>query len=220
MVDVSVVIAAYNVEEHIARAIYSSLAQVDVSVETIVVDDASTDGTVSVVQAIADPRIRLLHNSENRGPAFSRNVGIQAAVGDWIAVLDSDDYWEPRRLKELSNFCERAHLDGVFDDMLLSVSGRVVRYSQHVKRNEKVMGKFPLSLLDVATTDVAFFKPLVARKFLTNSTVRYRDDLRYSEDFCFVFDLVAHGARLGVLDAAFYRYTIQRQGSLSSDGEK
>jgi len=78
--------------------------------ELIVVDDGSTDNTLTVVEGFQDSRIRLLRLSENYGAGRARNEGIQAARGEWVAFLDSDDEWLPRKL-ELQ--MARLHLLGV-----------------------------------------------------------------------------------------------------------
>jgi glycosyltransferase involved in cell wall biosynthesis len=96
---VSVVIPVFNREATIQDAIRSVLEQTGLeAMDLIVVDDASTDGTVSRIEEVADPRIRLIRHSRNRGSGASRNAGIEAAQGDWIAFQDSDDIWLPGKL--------------------------------------------------------------------------------------------------------------------------
>ncbi len=98
-VSVSVVIPTYNRESLVLRAIHSALGQTHTDLEVIVVDDASKDRTASVVDAIPDPRLRLLRHPTNLGGAVARNTGLRAARGDFIALLDSDDEWLPEKLQ-------------------------------------------------------------------------------------------------------------------------
>ena len=93
--DASVVIAAYNAEDTIRRAIRSALAQNDVAVEVIVADDCSTDATRETVTALGMAAVRLVALDGNKGPGGARNAGFAAARGRWIAVLDSDDTMRP-----------------------------------------------------------------------------------------------------------------------------
>lgn len=95
MITVSVIIPCYNRAHTIGEAIASVHAQTRVPLELIVVDDASTDGSAEIAERAGARVIRL---PENRGNSFARNAGIQAALGDAIAWLDSDDYWEPHHL--------------------------------------------------------------------------------------------------------------------------
>ena len=95
---ISVIIPLYNRREEVGRAIASALRQSRTPAEIIVVDDASLDGSAAAVAALGDKRVRLLRHERNRGAAAARNTGIAAAAGDWIALLDSDDEWEPEKL--------------------------------------------------------------------------------------------------------------------------
>jgi glycosyltransferase involved in cell wall biosynthesis len=94
---VSVVVPAYNAEKFIARTIDSVLAQSHLPDEIIVVDDGSTDNTLQVIQQYG-PKVKLIQQ-KNAGPSAARNTGIQAATGEWIAFLDSDDEWLPEKLQ-------------------------------------------------------------------------------------------------------------------------
>jgi glycosyltransferase involved in cell wall biosynthesis len=98
---VSVIMPAYNVEPFIGDALRSALAQTVTDLEVVVVDDGSTDGTAAVVEEIArrDDRVRFLQQA-NRGLAGARNTALAAARGDVLALLDSDDLWEPAFLAE------------------------------------------------------------------------------------------------------------------------
>lgn len=96
---VSVVIPAYNEEETIEEAVYSALNQTHDSIELFVVDDCSTDQTLQVVSEINDSRLNIISLMENRGGSFARNRGIEASNGEYIALLDADDRWEPEKIK-------------------------------------------------------------------------------------------------------------------------
>jgi len=94
---ISVVIPAYNAAEYIGRAIDSVLAQTRRPDEIIVVDDGSTDDTASIVETYGS-QVRLIRQ-ENAGVSAARNTGIDAATGEWIAFLDSDDEWLKEKLQ-------------------------------------------------------------------------------------------------------------------------
>ena len=95
--EISVVIPAYNSAGSIARAIGSVINQ-SVSVgEIVVVDDGSSDKTREVAGSIS-PLVRVIAQA-NSGPAAARNRGVSEAKGSWIAFLDDDDYWHPRKIE-------------------------------------------------------------------------------------------------------------------------
>jgi glycosyltransferase involved in cell wall biosynthesis len=95
---VSVVVPTYNRAELVARSVQSALHQTHEHLEVIVVDDASTDDTRSVLAAIADPRLRVVRLESNEGQSRARNRGIGEAKGRYVAFLDSDDEWLPDKI--------------------------------------------------------------------------------------------------------------------------
>lgn len=94
---VSVLIPAYNAASCVSRAIESVLAQTVPALEILVVDDGSADHTAEVVERFGAP-VRLLRQ-ENAGPAAARNHAAREAHGEWLALLDADDAWLPRKLE-------------------------------------------------------------------------------------------------------------------------
>jgi len=95
---VTVFIPVHNREDYIRVAVNSILAQTFEDFELVVVDDGSTDRTAEVLAEYADPRLRVIKNGENLGIPASRNRGLEAATGEYIALLDSDDHAYPDRL--------------------------------------------------------------------------------------------------------------------------
>lgn len=100
--DFSVVIPLFNKEPHVLEAVMSALAQSHSPREVIIVDDGSSDGSLTVVRAITDARVRILTRSPpGPGGYAARNLGIKQASGEWIAFLDADDIWHPHHLADL-----------------------------------------------------------------------------------------------------------------------
>jgi len=99
---VSVIIPTYNRGEMVKEAVASALAQTDVAIEVIVVDDGSAGDTASVLESFGST-IRLI-SQPHRGVSAARNTGIRAAAGEWLAFLDSDDLWLPRKLRAQLDF--------------------------------------------------------------------------------------------------------------------
>jgi glycosyltransferase involved in cell wall biosynthesis len=107
MIDlVSIIMPSYNTARFLQETIDSVLAQTYQNWELIIVDDCSTDDTASIVESIKDDRIRFFQNETNSGAAVSRNRALREARGRWIAFLDSDDLWEPKKLEKQIFFME------------------------------------------------------------------------------------------------------------------
>jgi glycosyltransferase involved in cell wall biosynthesis len=104
---VSVVIPVYNRARYVSTAIDSILAQSLTDFELIVIDDGSTDESCAVVEAYTDPRIRLIRNERNLGIPATRNRGLEAARGVYMALLDSDDWAYPKRLAKQAAFLDK-----------------------------------------------------------------------------------------------------------------
>jgi teichuronic acid biosynthesis glycosyltransferase TuaG len=95
----SVIIPVYNAEAYIEQTLASAFAQTFSDFEVIVIDDGSTDDTAHRVNTFSHyDSLRYIHQA-NAGPAAARNTGLNEARGQWIAFLDSDDLWHPRKLE-------------------------------------------------------------------------------------------------------------------------
>ncbi|MBC1850979.1 glycosyltransferase family 2 protein, partial [Listeria seeligeri] len=103
---VSVIIPTYNREATIAKTISSILNQTYKSLEIIIVDDASNDKTVQIVQDLDKAQISLFVLKQNIGAAEARNIALSKARGRFIAFLDSDDTWYPEKLARQLRFME------------------------------------------------------------------------------------------------------------------
>lgn len=101
---VSIIMPSWNTERFIAETIQSVIDQTYVNWELLIVDDCSSDNTDEVVASFKDDRIKYLHNEKNSGAALTRNKAMREARGEWIAFLDSDDVWMPKKLEHQISF--------------------------------------------------------------------------------------------------------------------
>lgn len=107
MASVSVIIPTYNLELLIERALLSVIHQNGGhEIEIIVVDDCSTDETLSIIERLNYPFIKIIRQEHNQGPAAARNRGLFSAKGEFSAFLDGDDFWERDFLNETTAFLE------------------------------------------------------------------------------------------------------------------
>ena len=102
----SVIIPAYNNAEYLPDAINSVLNQSYPHFELLVVNDASLDNAAEVIKSFTDPRLKYVEHEVNKGLSAARNTGIKSATGDYIALLDGDDYFHPDKLKLHAEFLE------------------------------------------------------------------------------------------------------------------
>ena len=175
---VCVVIPVHNGAATVAVAIDSAVRQTRRPTEIIVVDDASTDSTRSVVDGLAresDVPIRLLSTPVNGGPGVARNVGWDAAGTDLVAFLDADDEWHPQKLEIQVSIMESA------PGLVMSAHDRTVGDRPKWRRIEHAR---------VSWRDYGFRDFLVRNRCATPSVIVRRDiderfdpDLRRAEDY-------------------------------------
>lgn len=106
---VSVIVGVYNKERFVGECLRSVLAQTYANWELIVVDDASTDGSLGEVERAVghDPRVRIIRRERNSGhPGVARNEALRSARGKYVAFLDADDLWKPGKLAVQTAFME------------------------------------------------------------------------------------------------------------------
>lgn len=216
---VSVIIPTYNVAGCLTRAVDSVLAQTLKDFEIIIIDDASQDNTLVVATNLAasDSRIRLLPQPMNGGPSAARNIGIDNARGEWIAVLDADDAFASDRLLTLLEYATEAGCEVVADNLILYDHGA----EKEVGRAFHWMAPHALTLDNLLDRDVymrgnpiGWIKPFYKRDFIERHSIRYPAQYRHAEDFYFLATLLLSDANFMLLPNAGYSYTL-RVGSLS-----
>jgi teichuronic acid biosynthesis glycosyltransferase TuaG len=129
----TVIMATYNRQKLLPRAIDSVLKQTFGDFELIVVDNGSTDGTKSFVEGIKDPRVRYVLNPNPTGSCDRpRNIGIRSAKGELISFLDDDDIWYPDRLEKVKQaFCEHPDISCICHYENRRVDGKVDGVLRH-----------------------------------------------------------------------------------------
>jgi succinoglycan biosynthesis protein ExoO len=218
--DVSVIVAAYNVERYIERAILSALEQEGVSVEVIVVDDASTDNTIEAAENFGDKRVRIIRRSRNGGPAAARNEGLLAAVAPWIAILDGDDAFAPDRLRGNLARAENGKADVIVDNLEVRREADGTMYTMFSTKDFDDQDTLDLPTFIRGNSSflggksLGYLKPLFRAAFLRKHRLAYDPDIRIGEDYTLLAEALACGARCTVNLSCKYLYTV-RAGSVS-----
>jgi succinoglycan biosynthesis protein ExoO len=206
---VSVVIPCFNTRDCAAFAIKSALAQHDVPVEVIVVDDGSTDGTLDMVRRefAGEERVRPFQMPRNGGPSAARNAGFRQARGEWIALLDSDDLWRENRLVRLLEHAKDADF---IADNLMSFDAAAKAETGPVYSG--LSDRF-LTLSDFLLPsspdrhDYGYLQPLIRTEFLRRHQIAYREDVRVGEDLLLNLGIMIDGGRAYYVDEPLYIYT-------------
>jgi glycosyltransferase involved in cell wall biosynthesis len=203
---ISVVIPSYNCGSTLARSIASALAQTYPPLEVIVVDDGSTDDTAAVAGSFG-PAVRYIRQP-NAGPSAARNTGLRAAAGEWIALLDADDTWAPRKLELQSAALMKTR------DAVLAYTGFVLRYDDGCRRIKAIVAAERCWPLLRYRNCVPHSSVLVRREAMI-AAGGYDETLRTCEDWDLWVRLRQHH-RFVSLSEPLMEYAV-RANSLSAD---
>ncbi len=225
--DVTVVIAAWRAAGTIGRAVASALAQPEAA-EVVVVDDASGDdgATLAAARAADDGtgRLIVLALEKNSGPSAARNAALAASKASWITILDSDDYFEPGRLKGLMVHADKGY-DLIADDLMQVKDGAPRETAEPLWFNEgdavetDVDFTYFIKACVPRSADrpreIGFIKPLIRRSFLEAHAIRYDESMRLGEDFDLYARALAAGGRMRLIPWTGY-ISVMRARSLST----
>ncbi len=209
---VSVVIPTYNHAHFLGRALQSVLHQTYTKWEAIVIDNHSQDNTDEVVKSFRDPRITLLRIRNNGVIAASRNMGIKAARGDWIAFLDSDDCWYPEKLEiALNGIKANPSIDVCSTDEMLvdQATGRRALLKYGPYRSD-----FYRRLL-VTGNCLSPSATLVRRAFINDHHILFRENIEFvtAEDYDLWMLLAQAGAKFHFIHSVQGEYLVHAANS-------
>ena len=210
MLDLSIIIPVYNVEAYIEECLASVVAQSDakVNIECIIVDDCSPDGSMNIVRRFVDNyqgpiQFRMLRHEVNRGLSAARNTGIDAATGDYLLFVDSDDYLMEHGLKTLvDGLLANPDADVVLGNILFL--GKNV----YIKRKEPFVllsKKERLSALVNSLITCNSWNRLVRRSVLIDNRVFFKEGIIF-EDYPWSYQLMAVVQKVLVLPQVTYYY--------------
>lgn len=213
---VSIIIPLYNVESYVTDCLRSVFNQTYPYIEFILVDDCSTDNTMHVVDRFlleyANGRnIKIINHIRNRGLSAARNTGIQAAKGEFIFFVDSDD--------EITSDCIQRHLQAITsidaDFTVANVQLKGAR-SIHIRRvNKRIMSYKPVITYFQRKWSVSAWNKLYRREFLMNNKISFVEGLIF-EDILWSFRLATLAKQIALIDEQTYIYKI-RSNSLTTN---
>ena len=222
-VRVSVVIPVYNVERYLKECIDSVLAQTFDDYEIILVDDGSTDSSGKICDDYLeiDNRIRVIHR-DNGGLSAARNTGMDAAVGEYIYFLDSDDYIEAQTLDCLSAIAEAEKANVVFFDGYVFYTdceddGTAYGYSRKQKYEPEQGREILVKLLNNNEFRTAVPLTFLKMDFLRKYDLRFYEGILH-EDELFTFQVFNADGRVAHCHEQLYARRIRPASIMTSSG--
>ena len=207
MPKISIIIPVYNTQAYLPKCLDSVFSQTFQDFEVIVVNDGSPDDSQSVIDRYQEkyPDKLVALKQENAGLAAARNTGINAASGEYVAFLDSDDYLHPETLEKTYTYALAQALDIVCFRYYSDCEGVITAIPSHSAQTDDPVKRFILN--DGSATNKLF-----RRELFTQTGLRFTPGLFY-EDIDLIPRLSLHTQRIGFLDVPLYYY-FTRDGSI------
>lgn len=209
---ISVVVPVYNVENLISKCLDSILAQTFKDFEIVAVDDGSNDGSADILNSYAEKNpqtVKVIHQT-NAGLGGARNTGIEAARGEYIAFIDSDDYIAENMLEKMLTLAAEHKADiAVCGFRYITESGKTWDVLDDVPYNERLDINVNKSLLTVSP---AACNKIYKRSLFLNHNIRYPSKVWF-EDICTTTKLFSFADGIVFTNECYYYY-FQRTGSI------
>lgn len=223
---ISIIVPIYNVALYVEDCIKSVMRQkYDGQMECILVDDCSTDDSMAIVERLIAEytgpiEFRILHHTHNRGLSAARNTGIDAAKGDYLFFLDSDDEITDDCLEELAEPLKTELYDVVMGNVRcykILPSGQKERVNNHLELNitEDTELTPPMVMRTISIWhNMTAWNRLFRKEFIADNHLRFKEGIIY-EDHLWSFQIACLASSFFVLKQITYHYNL-REGSISS----
>lgn len=215
MAKVSVIIAAYNIQEYIGRCIESCINQTLEDIEIIVVNDGSTDKTLDIINKYDDSRIKVI-NKKNEGLIEARKSGFNIAKGEYILFVDGDDWIKLDALNVLYNSAKERNDDIVCYKWMWKYDDDTEKKGWDVN---SINIQKDVSLLDILFSGKiahSIWSKFIRRKFIIDNGIEFPRGFSYGEDLAFTYTLAMYQPLYKIIDEYLYYY-YKRVGSLDDN---
>ena len=218
---VSIVVAVYNAEKTLKKCVDSLLLQTYGNIEIILVNDCSTDSSMSICRQYCcdNDNVHLICNDSNSGVSFTRNVGIKNASGDYICFVDSDDYAEPNYIELLCNYAEKYNTVPICGFVYHNEFEHQKPYTYAWSGGNELVSLGEASRLNQDLYLTALWNTMFVRSLIVDNNIKFDTSLSIGEDLRFSVDyfLANHIEKVYVFTDALYHYTKLNDDSLMSN---
>ncbi len=208
----SVIIAVYNTEQYIKKCLDSLLHQTYQNIELVVVNDGSTDSSLTILNEYATryDKLILINNEKNRGLSYSRNIGLEKATGFYIGYIDSDDYVEEHYYENMIQKMETEQADMAITDIkVVYEDASMPDYITKGCEGKPTKLNFIYNGLAASACNKVFQKSLIAKYKFAEGKV--------NEDLAVILPAIVSAKKIVYVPDNFYYY-IQRNGSIQNSG--
>lgn len=204
-IKISIVIPVFNTEKYLDRCIQSAINQTLKEIEIICIDDGSTDNSLNILNKYKsiDNRVKVFQNNENKGPSYTRNVGLENAIGEFVGFMDSDDYVDKEYFEKLYSY-------SLNYDVVVGTFVKSTNLSEHFIKYKNIK-KLHGNIID----------SIFRKEFLNKYNIRFKIGLNYGQGLEFRKKCYKYNPKIFKSpDEGIYYYYKRREGSLCNYKKK
>ena len=206
MEKVSVIIPVYNSSLYLKECLDSVIKQTYKDLEIIIVNDASTDNSMDIINKYNDRRIKVINMKHNSGVSASRNMGVKVSTGKYICYLDSDDYWDLNKIEKQINFIKNNNYEFIYSDYAYIYNNKTKR----VKVPKSITYKEALKNTTIFTSTVMFNMKKLNKKDI------YMPNIKRGQDTATWWKVLRSGITAHAINEVLAYYRVDNK-SLSSN---
>ena len=222
IIKVSVIVPVYNVERYLRKSILSIINQTLKEIEIILIDDGSTDSSLSIMKELGkeDARIKIF-SQPNHGQSVARNIGLVNAIGEYIYFFDSDDILEEKTLEECYNKCKSQQLDFLFFDADVfsneNISLGTTTYNRTSKFIDQVYNGLDLLRKQMASDSYSASVCLtfISKKYLDSINLFFYPRIIH-EDELFALILYLKAKRIGLINKIYFHRRVRPNSTMTT----
>ena len=206
---ISILVSVYNASAYIEKCAESLFNQTFESIEFIFVNDVTPDDSIEKILKSIEKfpdrksQIKIINHTENRGTSASRNTALDAAKGDYILIIDCDDYIEPDTVEELYKHAVAENADVVVSDFYLETEHKTVIVKDYVSANTKDLFN-DFIVYDRCIT--VLWNKLIRRSLCQKPECRSPEELNFLDDKHVIARIYYYAEKVVKVDKAFYHY--------------
>lgn len=216
MIKVSLIVAAYNIEDYIERCIESLLKQTCTDIEIVIVNDGSTDNTLSKIESIVknDNRVKII-NKKNEGVVEARRIGLLNSSGEYVIFIDGDDWIDIETCQKCYEKLQKDNYDiGYYGYYVAYDNGKNIKVDIDIK--DKILrGKEFLKELLLVTVRGCLWSKIFKRSYLLDNNIEFPKDIIYGEDLAASINIACSEPKVIIINEPFYYY-YQREDSITN----
>ena len=222
MVEVSVIVPVFNAQDYLERCINSLINQTLKEIEIILVDDGSSDNSLSICKNFAktDSRVKVLHQ-DNSGASAARNAGLLMAQGRYIGFVDADDYVEKNMYYQLVHCLNECNADiAIFNLFTNEKETKAFLKSGLYQKEDIIKEIYPRLICRVNSENQAVIRgavwcKLFSKKLLDDNSIKYNEELVYNQDSLFSIDAILNCDKVICLSEKYLYHHFVVDGSIT-----